>query len=338
MSFLDWLFGARPCCGNDEQLAAAVERVIEGTDPRLKAVGNVRQRLSPAVAEVLHFTHELAGRLPSCIEMTAENWHREPLLRAFFVRPNDIAETLSRSQDLRDFLGSPAAPALDHVHCAVAATRTERKVLGPAMENGILRQDVARKTVSFSDFRMVGFSATEDALRRQIEEIVLEELVLVALRKITERKEQGVALLAYQQLLKARLRLLEQSGAGLNAALASEQRPERDLQQLRHELAKNEAELGAIKSGSVGLSGTIEATISALQGAEAIIQPNQLALRLNAMNFIASESDEDASTIRLIEVSTINPDRPRRVAFLARFPRQSVIVKHADFDAMLRSI
>lgn len=270
--------------------------------------------------------------------MSAENWRREPLLRAFFVRPDEISDALSRSQDLRDFLGSPAASGLGEIHCAFAATRVERKALGPAMENGVLRQDVARTTVSFTDFRLVGFSATEEALRRQIEEIVLEELVLVALRKITERKAQGADLIAYQQLLKARLRFMEQSGAGLDAALASEQRPARDLQQLRHELAKNEAELNAIQAASIGLGATIEATISALQGAEAIIRPEQITLHLNAMNIIVGESDEDASTIRLMEVSTINPDRPRRVAFLARFPRQSVVTKRADFDALLRSI
>jgi len=153
MGFFDWLFGSGPCCEGNERLKVAIERVIEGTDPRIKGIGDAYERLSPVVAAALHYAHGLVGAMPPCIEMTPEAWGQSPMLRAMFARPGDVANTLSGSHDLREFLGSPQALGIETIHCVVAATRVERTVFGAAMEGDILREDVAQKTVGFSDFR-----------------------------------------------------------------------------------------------------------------------------------------------------------------------------------------
>ena len=338
MGFFDWLFGKRECCADDARLKAAVERVIEGTDPRINAIGNARERLAPAVAHALDYAHRFVSPLPPCIEMTPETWARNPLLRAMFVRPADVADTLSNSPDLREFLDSSQALGLDTVHCVIGATRVERTIFGPAMEGDVLRQDIAQKSVGFNDFRLVGFSPTEELLRTRIEEIVLEGLVLAALHGIAGNKQRSEQLEQHRQLLLTRLRLMEQSGAGLDGMLDSHGRDGRDLDWLRKELTENEAELSALKSGGSGFDAIIEQVIDALHNAESVIQPQQLSLRLNSMNIMVNDDVADASTIELIEFSTVNPARPRRVAFLVSFPRHAVIERRVNFDAMLQAL
>ena len=61
-------------------------------------------------------------------------------------------------------------------------------------------------------------------------------------------------------------------------------------------------------------------------------------MRLNAMNIVVGPEVPDGSDIRLVEFSTANPERPRRVGFLAHFPRSAFVEKTVDFDALLRSI
>jgi len=334
MGFFDWLFGSGPCCEGNERLKVAIERVIEGTDPRIKGIGDAYERLSPVVAAALHYAHGLVGAMPPCIEMTPEAWGQSPMLRAMFARPGDVANTLSGSHDLREFLGSPQALGIETIHCVVAATRVERTVFGAAMEGDILREDVAQKTVGFSDFRLLGFSPTEELLRTRIEEIVLEGLVLAALRDVAENKQDGEWLGAHRQLLLTRLRVMEQSGAGLHAMGDSQAREKRDIERLRHELAENEAQLTALNSSGSGIAAVLELLIEALRHAESVLGARQISFRLDSMNIVVGAEAPDASTIELIEFSTVNPERPRRVAFLASFPRQSVVERHVDFDAM----
>lgn len=334
MGILDRIFGRREHGDGDARLQAAIDLVIESADPRLKGVSDARQKLLPAVAHALEFVGGVVAGFPPCIEMTPDHWGKQPLLRAMFARPADIAATLSASADLRDYLAAPASADVHTIHCAVAATRTERTVLGHAMEGELLRQDVAQKTVGFSDFRLVACSASEAGLRTATEDVVLEGLVLAALTDLAGNRERGEMLEAHRQLLLARIRLLAQSGAGLDTLLAGEAENGTDHERLRQALATNEAELAALRAAPSGLDWLIES----LHRAEAIARPSRVALRLNAMNVIVGPEVADATQIELTEFSTPNPERPRRVAFFAAFPRQAVVQGRMDFDAALRSL
>lgn len=337
MGFLDWLFGKRECGGHDERLQAAVDRVIAGTDPRLKAISGARERLTPAVAHALAYAQGAVARIPEGVDLTPENWSQLPLLRAFFTRPADVAAALSNSQDVRDFMNSPAVAGMETLHGVVAATRVERTVLGHAMQDGMLRQDVAQKTVSFTDLRIAGFTRSEAEVRTRLEEYVLEQTVLSALRDVAINRERSDQLGVYRQLLLTRLRLLEQGGGSIDSLLDSEAQEAPDLVRLRGELAANEVELNELRPAN-GIDAYLDALVEALHGAEEIIQPKLLTLRLNAMNIVASEGELDAADIQLVEFSTMNPDRPRRVGFLARFPRSAYVEKTVDLDALLRSL
>jgi hypothetical protein len=336
MGLFDWLFGHKDSGEGDERLRLAIDRVIEGTDPRLKAISDVRERLAPAVSHALEFTHQLVASLPPCIEMIPETWSQSPILRAMFVRPADIARTLSSNQELRSFLDSAQAQEVERIHCVVAATRTERTVLGSAMEGEMLRQDVAQKTVGFGDFRLVGFSKNEELLNTRIEEVVLEGLVMAALRAISGNRQRNEQLGLYRQLLLTRLRLLEQSGAGLNEVLVRDTHEGRDIDRLRRDLAANEAELMSLKSD--GFDAVLNPIIEALHKAEDVVKADRVVLHLNSMNIVVESEAADASEIELLEFSTANPARPRRVAFLATFPKNSVVAQRFDLDAALRMI
>lgn len=338
MGFFDWLFGSKECCAENERLKAAVDQVIEGTDPRIKAIGNVRERLAPAVAHALDYAQQFVGSVPPCLEMTPEAWSGSAVLRALFVRPADVTNTLANNPDLRGFLGSSHARGMETIYCVLGATRVERTAFGVALEGDMLRQDIAQKTVGFNDFRLVGFAPTEELLRARLEDIVLEGLVLAALRDIAENKQRSEQLAGSRQLLQTRLNLMQQSGAGLDAMLDSHSPEGRDIARLRRELAENEVELTALKANGSGFDAVLEPLIEALHNAEALIRPQQISLRLNSMNIVVGPDVADASTIELIEFSTANPVRPRRVAFLVSFPRHAVVERNVDFDAMLRTL
>jgi hypothetical protein len=339
MAFFEWLFGKRDAAeGEDERVRATIDKVIETVDPRLKAVSNARERLRPSVVSALEWAQGGIARLPPSFELSEANWSGSPLLRAFFVRPADVADALARSQDLREFLAGSEALGSETLYGILAATRVERTVLGSALQNGMLRQDVAQRTVSFRDFRVAGFTRTEAEIRRGLEDFVVEQAVLAALREISGNRERSDQLDAYRQLLQMRLRLFEQGEEGCDPLRDTADRQPADLDRLKSELAANEAELSALRSGNIGFDGVLETVSGALDRVREIVAPQRIALRLNAMNIVVGEEETNAADIELVEFSTLNPDRPRRVGFFVHFSRFSVPERKVDLDALMRSI
>ena len=337
MGFFDWIFSGN-ATGRDAHLLSAADRVLQGIDPRLKYLSGARERLAPAVREALAFAHETIGQLPPSLPLSPEHWSATPLLRAMFARPSDISETISRSDGLRRYMESSAAPAGDTLFGVLGATRVQRRVLGAALEGDMLRQDVALTSVSFGDFRLAGFAPSEAATRRGLEDFVLEQLALAAMKEVAADRKRAEDLESYRQLLLTRLRLMEQSGAGLDTLFEGVQDEPEGLVRLRKELAINAEQLAAVRTGGEGLEAALERVIDALRNAEAIIQPTQLSLCLEPMNFLVDPAEVRCTPIELLEFSTVNPDRPRRVGFLVSFPRAAVVARHVDLDALLRSI
>lgn len=336
MGFFDWLLGGRaPSCGADERLQAAVARVLGSIDPRLQFLDDASSRLCPAVAHALEYADQVVACIPPCVEMNSFAWAQSPVLRAVFARPVDVAETLAASVDLHDFLVSPAAAGLERIHCMVAATRVEQNVLGVALDGDQLRQDVPQTTVSFQNFRLFAFAADEAALFRRIHELVLEGLVMAALKGIATRQRESDKLSFDHHLLQNRLSLLERSRPGLDALECHSWRG-RDLEGLRRQLADNEAALAARNGAGAGLETMLATLIETLLSAERVIHARRLSLRVNAMNILLDADEGDGLTVPLIEFSTPTAVGARRSAFLASFAKDAVVERKLDFAAGMR--
>ena len=101
MGFFDRLFGNWRSTEQDVRLNEAIEQVIKGTDPRMRALGEVKSRLAPAVSRALDFARGMAARLPACIEMSPA--HSSLVRRSLMTRLNawhpeqSVATSLSPS-------------------------------------------------------------------------------------------------------------------------------------------------------------------------------------------------------------------------------------------------
>ncbi|MDE2584425.1 MAG: hypothetical protein KGN39_03430 [Betaproteobacteria bacterium] len=336
MGFFDWLLGAGCDNPEDGMLEAAIEQVMAATDPRLKALAGARERLAPAVAHALDYARRISTEQPPCIEMRPENWSASPVLRALFAQPAEVAHTLSSSPDLREFLGSRRAEfanSPDPIFCLVATTPVEHATFGTAMEGEMLRREVEQRSVSFKDFRLVGFSPSQADLALRIRDMVLEALVLEALHQVTANRARGQSLEAEHGLLAHRLGLMVQSRAGLNG-LACEGCHHQDIALLRRQLAENEAELAASKSAGGWLEEILAQLVRHLSSAETSLPIHPVVLWLTAMNIAVAPGSPDADPITLMEI--VRTVGPRRLAFPAAIPRGSVAPQQIDIAAAMR--
>ncbi len=112
--FLASIFGGaagEPNKYDDRLIEAAVERLVEGTDPRLRAVRRYQRKLWDATERAVNFVITFVKALPPSIEADRRSYMTNPVLRALFASPEHLQETLSYADGLRDFgLKHPELP------------------------------------------------------------------------------------------------------------------------------------------------------------------------------------------------------------------------------------
>ncbi len=123
-------------------IAEAIEEVIAGTEPKLRALSHYDRSLGPVIAGALDYIAGLIARLPPPIELSRRAWQRDPHVNAFFATAADLPLFLSRSKELRDFF--QRHPGASQAFAILTLTRKERQVFGLSLQDEMVRRDVVR--------------------------------------------------------------------------------------------------------------------------------------------------------------------------------------------------
>ena len=137
------IFGARAEAGTAYPPAlveAAIERAVDGTDRRLRALSNYRKRLrEPALVAIDHVVRLVDG-LPAPAVADAEGYRTDPCLRAMFASAERLLELLGRDQNIDAVLRAGSAPA--SLTGLLVTDISEKRVLGLGIEDELLKRDV----------------------------------------------------------------------------------------------------------------------------------------------------------------------------------------------------
>ena len=311
---------------NDAELIAridgAVERVVQVANPRLRFVPRYRKRLAPAVLASLEHVKGLVRALPAAREASAAAWSGDPYMRAFFATANDLARTFNLAPDLR--LHFDRYPATGEAYAVLGMEMTERHVLGVALEGDVLRSEVPRTTVSFGDHRVRICGCSEPELRSEIEWRMLDQLALEALGRAASDQSHRNKLEQERALLKTRLKLLENQGAGMRAAVGDEAPPQLDRTRLELQLEANAQALRKLTAGASSLEADLELLREVLTRPAEYLHVAHRRLRLDQLNVVV-ENPAQGGTDFDFEVARVPGNPPLTRAFtLVRFPRSEL--------------
>jgi len=101
LHFLSFVFAAKPerSAGPDKALIErAIERVVDGTDPRLRGLGNYRKRLHTAVEKAVVHVSDMVDALPEPVEISRRTYSTDPRLRSFFCSASHLQEVIGVSK------------------------------------------------------------------------------------------------------------------------------------------------------------------------------------------------------------------------------------------------
>ncbi len=301
LNFLKSLFGA----GTDKTpsqdaavIAAATEEVVRGTDPRLRLVSGYTKKLRAPVERAVAYATEIVEVIPGPFEVTKKTFGSDPQVRAFFSSIEHLQDVFAKDKALRDYLEVPQHALVDHCFALLAATKTERHVLGMEREGDKIRKDVAQTTVSFGGHNFVAPAASIDALKHELSERAFDHIVSSALRRLVTLKAHTEELRERRLLLQTKLHQRAIKKRGFETLAPSALLEGSQTLELRRELENAEQGLRQTTASLGTLSDYLSQVQDVLSHPEDYIRLRPATVRLDRMGIKRKpDSSEDANDI-----------------------------------------
>lgn len=315
---------SRQATGVDENLIQrATERVVDGTDPRLRAISGYRKKLRPAVECSVEYVIELVDGLAPPIDFGKAQFGTDARLRAFFASADRLQEVVSESPVMRSYLSRGEATMSNAVYALFGVEREERTVLGMDIHGDTVRRDVKQVVVNFHNHEFLDPTGDEDSTRWELKKRAFDDLIARALQTMVVERKGRDKLAQERGLLQRKLRALHSGDWGFGALLEHEHAEKNDASEIEKRVADIEVELNRIGSGTVDLDGYLEGVAATLSEPREHLHINPVSITLNQMSVKTSEgSDPYASTLSLEEVCS--SDGNRVLILLARVPRSEI--------------
>ena len=326
LSFLNSLFASDDKSSGDVDASlveAAIERVVDATDPRLRAFPGYRKRLYSAVECSLKHIQELVDGLPEPVEISRSSFSKDARLRAFFASPTRLQEAIARAPSVVEYLENRRGPFPDRIYGLLAPEMTERRTLGMELQGDHVRRDVLQDVIDFSDFRFLGASGSEVEAREGIKRRAFDFLTQLALKHMMSLKEKRTELEQQKRLLQRKLDAMQAGNWGLEPMLSKTEVNHPDYRTLGQQIETVEAELMKMPCSKAGLEQRFGCINAVFEEPEDGINVREIALYLDAMSVKVENPDSiDEPPIRLNEF--FSSGGQKRVALFGYFPRNEL--------------
>lgn len=302
----------------------ATEQVVDGIDPRLRMVRGYARKLGPAVERALAYADTACAKLPGPIEFSRRAWSTHPTVHALFATGGELRRVFGSNASVKEFLDQHRGLQLTHLYAVLGMAIERKTVLGVEQQGDIIRTDVPQVNVSFGDYRITHAAADDQALRSNLRQRALYELVAQALRRISTIKARREGLREERVVLQMRLKALEKEAEGLTELVQHEKAAAEEMEEIRGRMDTLDAQCAEVKENVGTLDALLGQVASLLSRPEELIQVSPVTLRLDRMNRIVGQGPSARDNpIRLAEV-TFGGD-VKRVGILARIPRDELI-------------
>ncbi len=305
----------------------AIERAVDGTDPRVRFVSGYQERLREPTIRAIEHVVALVARLPAPVFAGRGNYEDDPRFAALFASTDHMLETFRHDPSLISFLEGPDG-RVERIAALLLADRTEKMVLGMDIEGDMLRRDVAQVAVSFGSHRLLDPTASEEATRRQLQRRAFDYLLTVALARIAEVSGERAELARERDILRRKLSALQRGGGSFERQEAG---ASADPAKLAAELEEIEGQLAALGTDANLLDAHLDIVVDVLSQCDKQVWVEDTVMTLDRMNIKRDARDTSARSIALQELN--NPHGHRAaVLFVSLDP--SELPRREDFFAV----
>lgn len=286
----------------DVLIEKAIERALEATDPRIRAVSGYERALRPAVIHAIDHVVAMVEALPPAREADPERYGEDPELTAFFASKERLQQCFSFDSQLRDYLDAAGELVPDRFYALLVMARSDKRVLGMEMQGEMLRRDVAQVMVNFSGHRLVDPSGSEAKTRRELKRRAFDSLLEIALHRLVAADQEHAELKQQHYLLQRKLRALRAGRWGLDDDATEEPL---DAAGLERHLAAIEQELNTLVEDEISLTGRLDTLTETLNTAEKQLWGSRIKVIMDRSGIKRDQASFTAPELELDEIHSI---------------------------------
>jgi hypothetical protein len=279
-------------------IQAAIERAVDGSDPRLRLLPGYRKHLRGPVIQAADHVIALVDAMPAPVAAGRREHATDPRLGALFASASDMLSIFARDRELADFLATAEGRGEPRITTLLICEQTRRNVLGMEVVGDQVRRDVPQVVVTFAGHRLLDPRSDEVETRRQLKRRAFDHLLTLALARIADAHVERADLVRQRDLLRRKLTALERGGWSFESALDVHE----DAAELTAELDAITRQLKAFGAEGGLLRSHLEIVTEVLSTAERQLWGRDITLCLDAMNVERPMQDPSARQIPLREL------------------------------------
>ena len=291
--FLSYLFSPstdRPSDVDDELIEAATDRVIEGTDKRLQALGSYRRKLREPVEKAVVHVINLVDALPEPVEISRRTFNSDQRLRAFFASFNHMQEKVGAAKSVEAYL--KLAPASDNgrIYGLLSMQWAEQNRLGTVLQDDHIQREVQQVSVNFLNHNFIGPSVSIEEAVLNVKKRAFDFMIEISLERIIAERTRHTELEQQQLLLKRKLKRMKDGNWGFEEMLRPEMSGVKDFTALEAEIESVENELAKMGASHEVLDRNLQIIKDTLGRPEKLLAIRTVQLELDSMNIKADKS------------------------------------------------
>lgn len=280
----------------DSLLKEAIERALDGTDPRMRILPGYEKTLRAPVTHAIEHVVAMVDALPPAVLASKEERDRNAALAAIFTSSARMDDILSHDSSLRDYLAAATGP-VNSVTGLLVVERNEKTGFGYALVDDKLMNDVQQTTVSFDEHRLLDLTASEKEIRRLLRRRAFDYLLSVALAHVSEQRDEREKLTQQRSLLRVKLDILQKGGSGFSRDMGPQ-----DREALQTRLEKVETELAALGPVHEVLQNNLTIVAEVLGNSEKHFWGEEKNLRIDQHYVLHNEADTNTPAITFRDV------------------------------------
>ena len=284
-NFLSSLFSPsteRPTGIGGELIDAAIDRVIEGTDKRLQALGSHRRQLREPVEKAVIHVFNFIDALPEPVEISRHTFSSDPRLRAFFASFNHMQEKVGAAKTMEAYLEHASIGEHSRIYGVLSMQWMEKNRLGTVLQDDRIQREVQQVSVNFLNHNFLGPSISLDESILNVKKRAFD-FIIAARSRYAELEQQ-------QLLLKRKLKAMKAGNWGFEELLRPEMSGAKDLNSLQADIESVENELDKMGASHEVLDRNLQIIRNTLGSPEELLAMRTIQLELDSMNIKADTS------------------------------------------------
>jgi len=169
-----------------ESLSSAVETIVDGTDIRLRAIGNYQKRLRKSAREFIDYIEALVAGMPPAVKVSQTAYSSNSLVNTLFASTEAMHRLFSQSSPVQNYFNVAENRQRQEVFALLFLNRTVKNIFGAELRGEIILREVPQTSVSFSGHQLIAPQATEDAARRALKKTLFEGVIQQLRLQITQ--------------------------------------------------------------------------------------------------------------------------------------------------------